>query len=176
MELAFFWTDKAHKSDFESHCVKVSFSRLILCVRQCSSPMLILTKAFGTNVFDLMEENGKLLASRTTTTTTTATTTTPRLVARCSVVPAPALVASLFHSLSITIIYYYNRKCSARTWQPASLEQSSPTPHPPNKPHITSSHISCSTCRILNPIQPLLPTPLNYSIVRADEGRATSPR
>src|SRR5882762_324213 len=100
----------------------------------------------------------------------------PLSQARCPVVLAPAPVALLFHDLSITIIYYYNQKCTARTWQPASLEQSSLTPHPPNKPHITSSCISCSTCRILNSIQPLLPTPFNYSIARADEGRATSPQ
>ena len=74
------------------------------------------------------------LASTTTTTTTTATTTTLPL-AHCSVVPVPALIASLFCNLSITIIYYLNQQCSAWMWQPMLLEQSSLTPHPPKQPH-----------------------------------------
>ena len=65
-ELAFYWTDRAHNSNFESHRVKASFSHLTLCVRRCSSPASILIKAFGLNVFDLTAGNGRLLACTTT--------------------------------------------------------------------------------------------------------------
>jgi len=65
-ELAFYWRDGAHNSNFESHRVKATFSHLTHCVRRCSSPAAILTKAFGLNVFDLMEGNGRLLAWTTT--------------------------------------------------------------------------------------------------------------
>jgi hypothetical protein len=50
-----------------------------------------------------------------------------------------------------------------------------PNPHPHNQPYIPSSHISHSTCRTLNYIQPSLSTPFNYSIICADRC-ATSPR
>jgi len=75
----------------------------------------------------------------TTTTTTATTTTTLRLLLVALSFRRWPLIASLVHGLSIVIIYYHNQKCSAWTWQPVSLEQSSQTPtHTTN--HISHYH------------------------------------
>src|SRR6202040_590483 len=95
----------------------------------------------------------------TTTTTTTATTTTP----------SPRLVALLFrcqpllHCYFMILLSITTTRSAARgrgnpcRWSKVARPPTHTTNHTSH--HITSSHISCLTCHILNSIQPLLPTP-----------------
>ena len=116
--------------------------------------------------------------TKTWTTTTTATTTTPPLVARCSVVLRWSPIVLLVHGLNIIIIYYHNQKCSARMWQPVSLEKSSLTPNPYHQPQIFLLCISHFTFHLLifKSHQPPFLTHFSNSITHTDVERATSPR
>jgi hypothetical protein len=116
---------------------------------------------------------------RTTTTTTTTTATPPRQrgEARCSVVPALALIALLVHGLPITIIYYHNQKCNAQMWQPMSLKQrrQTLTPTQPTISHLINYHVFHIQSVNFYIVPNHMSTPFDNSITRTDHGHATSP-